>query len=297
MKAIKAPSQIVAALRGGAPVVLSISGGKDSEAMTVAVIRFMHNHGFKNALYFVHADLGRMEWAETPAYVQNMAETYGIPLHIVNRPDDLLEGIQTRAETLKGQDKPPFPSAAARYCTAGWKRNVINTWIRHTFPAHMTVVQCIGLRRDESKGRAKTPDYCANDLASAPTLGRDVLNWYPIASWGLADVWNALGVSLDELERIQAAVQAGATPESLGWEYHPAYAYGNERLSCSMCVLASAGDIANGARRHPETYRALVQIELESGFAFQKGKPLYEVAPSLLTDEQKAALLRPYTLY
>ena len=186
-----------------------------------------------------------------------------------------------------------IPSAAARYCTSDWKRNVINSWLRRTFPANVTVVQCVGLRRDESRGRAKTPDYCQNELASAPTLGRNVLNWYPIAAWSTVEVWDVLGITPDELANIQALVKAGGTPESVGWYYHPAYAYGNERLSCSLCVLASAGDIKNGAYHNPETYRALVQIEIETGFAFQKGKPLYDVAPELLTAEQRDKLPPP----
>lgn len=259
--------------------------------MTKAVLAFLKRGGFQNETYLIHADLGRMEWLETPAYMQTMSARYGVDLHICQKDHDLLEGIQRRAEKVAPDNIPPFPSAAARYCTAGWKRNTINTWLRHTFPADVTVIQCIGLRRDESKGRAKTPDHCANDMASAPTLGRTVLNWYPLAAWSTDDVWASLGISPEQLTAVQEAVKAGATPAGAGWVYHPAYAYGNDRLSCSLCVLAGAGDIENGARHNPDLYRALVDLELSSGFGFQKNKPLYAVAPELLTPDQTARLI------
>lgn len=284
MQQVNTPPDILAALMDGSPVVLSVSGGKDSEAMTKAVLSYLATHQLTNRVYMVHADLGRMEWAETPEYMQTMSRRYNVPLHIVSRDHDLLEGIERRAEKLAGQNKPAFPSSAARYCTAGWKRTVINSWLGHTFNRDTTVVQCIGLRRDESKARSKTPDSCNNELASAPTKGRNVLNWYPIAAWSTVEVWESLGVSPERLAEVQAA------PNGSEWAYHPAYAYGNSRLSCALCVLADKTDLTNGATHNPELFRALVDIEIKTGFAFQKGKPLYDLVPELLTDGQRAAL-------
>lgn len=290
---INLPAPVIQALENGSPLVLSVSGGKDSEAMTRAVLAARAAAGWSGSVTLIHADLGRMEWEATPAYMQRMAARYGYDLVTVDRDHDLLEGIQRRADKLAGQNKPAFPSSAARYCTAGWKRNVINSWIRHQFPADTTVIQCIGLRRDESRARSKTPDYAYNDMPSAPTLNRHVLNWYPIADWSTDDVWNSLDVTPERLAEVQAAVEAGTTPDATGWLYHPAYAYGNSRLSCALCVLADPHDIANGAKHNPSIYRALVDIELSTGFAFQQGKPLYAVAPDLLTDGQRARLPAP----
>jgi 3'-phosphoadenosine 5'-phosphosulfate sulfotransferase (PAPS reductase)/FAD synthetase len=289
MKKLFIPKAIRTALESGAALVFSVSGGKDSEAAAKAVSIGLAAAGLSpRSTHFVHADLGRMEWLETPGYVTESALVYGYPLAVVRRDFDLLQGIENRFVTRP--DAPPFPSAAARYCTAGWKRQVINSWIGHTFNRDTTVIQIIGLRRDESKGRAKTPNYSENELASAPTKGRRVINWYPIAGWTLADVWACLGVSLDELAAVQAQVKNGATPDEAGWLFHPAYAYGNERLSCALCVLAGKNDLLNGAQHNPALYRALVDLEIKSGFTFKQDLRLSDLRPDLLTEAQRLTL-------
>lgn len=80
-----------------------------------------------------------------------------------------------------------------------------------------------------------------------------------------------MGVTLDELERRRTLYRAGHEQQALaGWPAHPAYAMGNERLSCALCVLASRSDIENGARHNPELLQALVDMEMESGFSFRQ---------------------------
>jgi hypothetical protein len=51
--------------------------------------------------------------------------------------------------------------------------------------------------------------------------------------------------------------------------------------------LASANDLLNGAIHNPKLYRALCHIELESGFTFKLDRPLFRVAPDLLTPGQR----------
>ncbi|MEL6882175.1 MAG: hypothetical protein AAFP09_16735, partial [Cyanobacteria bacterium J06607_10] len=67
---------------------------------------------------------------------------------------------------------------------------------------------------------------------------------------------------------------------------------GNSRLSCSMCVLASAADIQNGARHNLTTWLELALMETQSGWSFQQGKWLstLEIAPLEQLQETKRLL-------
>ena len=64
--------------------------------------------------------------------------------------------------------------------------------------------------------------------------------------------------------------------------YHEAYTYGNHRLSCALCVLASLNDLINGAIHNPDTYREYCRIEAVTGYSFRKDFWLSDVKPDLL---------------
>ena len=67
------PPEIYDVLASGAHLVLSVSGGKDSDAMSYELLYHHRLHRFTGEIIMVHADLGRMEWLETPAYVEDLA--------------------------------------------------------------------------------------------------------------------------------------------------------------------------------------------------------------------------------
>lgn len=215
---------------------------------------------------------------------------------------DLLGGIQNRMQTRP--DVPPFPSSAARYCTAGWKRDVISRWMRNNIPDGENAVCAIGLRREESPARAKKPYWAERANASARTKQRRVVDWYPILDFSAADVWRILGYSLGELIDIQARVQQFRTEDhstdetlsfikTLGFTAHPAYALGNDRVSCAMCVLANRNDLANGAEFNPEIAGELAAIEAASGYTFTQKiaiERLIEQLPEAAAQRARAAL-------
>jgi hypothetical protein len=71
---------------------------------------------------------------------------------------------------------------------------------------------------------------------------------------------------------------------------HPAYGFGNDRLSCACCVLASVSDLLNGAIHNPDTYRELCRIEAVTGYSFRKDFWLSDLKPELLPAETLAAV-------
>ena len=103
--------------------------------------------------------------------------------------------------------------------------------------------------------------------------GRLALTWNALLDWRIEKVWESLGTSVKALEQRRALYQSESFTAALrGWPAHWAYVSGNSRLSCSMCVLASANDIQNGAKHNLTTWLELALMEKQSGWSFQQGK-------------------------
>jgi tRNA(Ile)-lysidine synthase TilS/MesJ len=82
-------------LREGAALVLSVSGGKDSDAMCHYLLDLRATEGWTGEVLMVHADLGaRVEWHQTPNYVRDLARRKNVPLHVVRwTHGDLIDRI------------------------------------------------------------------------------------------------------------------------------------------------------------------------------------------------------------
>lgn len=262
------PHDPIRLLRDGAALVLSVSGGKDSDAMCHHLLERRHTEGWSGDVVMVHADLGRAEWHSTADYVQDLAHRKAVPLHIVRwTQGDLIDRIWQRYQA--DPTRPCWPSSKIRYCTSDLKRAPISRWIRNTYPSG-NVICAIGLRSEESRARAKKSVVTIRDDCSAPTLGRLTLNWLPIHDWTSTAVWECI--------------------RRHGNVAHPAYALGNARLSCACCVLASVNDLLNGAVHNPDTYRDLCRIEAVTGYSFRQDFWLSDLQPDLLPDTTRIAV-------
>ena len=299
---IAVPDEIRAAIDAGAALAFSISGGKDGQAM-LASCRTL-GPGRSVAL---HADLGRMEWRETPGVVAAQAAAAGMPLVVVRRPKgDLLSRIQDEFARLAGTGRMAWPSSTARYCTAEAKRDQLTKAQRKL---GNVIVCCQGIRRQESVARRKRRTVTierrltskrilaaadagadmATLIAMASRRDRLALNWLPIADMTIDEVWAACGTSAADLaaRRAQyrtardAADDEGMRRALAGFPCHPAYVYGNARVSCALCVLATENDLRVGAEHNPALLAELTAIETASGQTFQPRKSLADVAARL----------------
>ena len=250
-------------LREGAPLVLSVSGGKDSDAMCHHLLERRQAEGWTGDVVMIHADLGaRVEWQQTPDYVQHLAQRKGVPLYVVRwTHGDLIDRIWQRY--YKDPSRPCWPSAQMRYCTADLKRGPISRELRRLFPSG-NVICAMGLRAQESQTRARRPTFSLRTDSSAPTKGRFVYDWLPIHDWTETDVWDCI--------------------RRHGNIHHEAYSLGNHRLSCALCVLASLNDLINGAGQNPATYREYCRIEAVTGYSFRKDFWLSDLKPDLLPE-------------
>jgi len=236
-------------------VIISTSGGKDSQAMLSMVHRLAVEQGCTDRLRAVHADLGRAEWPGVTDLVERQCAMLGIPLEIVRRPQgDLVDQIRARGM---------FPSSAARYCTSDQKRGQIQKVYTRLSRASggqaLRILECVGIRSQESSKRAKLPEIERKARASSKT--REVISWLPLKAWTVEDVWA-------EIERS-------------GLPHHPAYDAGMPRLSCAFCIMANRGAVTLSASLNPDLLAEYVALEKEIEHDFRSDWSLADIANDL----------------
>lgn len=235
-------------------ILVNTSAGKDSQAMLDFVVEQADIAGVRDRVVAVHADLGRVEWAGTAELAEEQVAHYGVRFIKVSRPQgDLLTHIEQRGM---------FPSSAARYCTSDHKRGQIRKVMTALVselglnrPAR--ILNCMGLRAQESPARAKKDAVRYDRPASGKGTVRQVTEWLPILDWTVEDVWARIA-------------QAGT-------RVHWAYEAGMPRLSCCFCVLASKGALVRAAQLNPTLAEEYRQVEVRIGHRFTQALSMGEI--------------------
>lgn len=245
-------------------VVVNSSAGKDSQAMLDFVVEQCDQSLIpRNRLVVVHADLGRVEWPGTRALAQEQARHYGLAFVAVRRAQgDLLEHIASRGK---------FPSPTARFCTSDHKRGQVMRVFtrladasRRQGVARCRILNCLGLRAEESPARARRPTFSWN--AAASNGRRLVEDWLPIHGWTTDEVW----------VRIRRS----------GVRHHPAYDLGMPRLSCCFCIFSPRAALLLAGKHNPELLAEYVAVEKQIGHTFRKELPLASIQQALAQGEE-----------
>lgn len=229
----------------GALFVVNHSGGKDSQAM------YLHLRDLipREQLVIIHADLAEVEWAGALDHIK--ATTSGEPVEVCRSRRGLLQMIEERGM---------FPSPQQRQCTSDTKRGPIERTIRAItrerkekgHPAWGLVVNCMGMRAEESPKRAKLAALKFSEGNSK--AGREWYDWLPIHDWTEVEVF--------------------ARIKSAGQKPHQVYQLGMTRFSCVFCIMASEQDLKTAARlaterpellNDPHLYRKYVGLERSTG--------------------------------
>jgi 3'-phosphoadenosine 5'-phosphosulfate sulfotransferase (PAPS reductase)/FAD synthetase len=248
-------------------ILINTSAGKDSLAMMDVVYEMAAAQGVTHKLVAVHCDLGRMEWSGTRELAEEQAKRYGIALHVVSRPQgDLLTHVEQRGM---------WPDSQSRYCTSDHKRGqvlkaitkLVSAFVRENLadvPAkqrrRVRVLNCMGIRAQESTKRAKLQPFVENGRGSNKTV-RMVSDWLPIFDWTETQVWDLI--------------------HSKSLPYHYAYDLGMPRLSCVFCVFAPKEALLLAGYHNRALLRDYVAVEQKIGHTFQHKKPLVQIENAL----------------
>lgn len=223
-----------------AEFVVSFSGGKDSSAMLEHICDRLPNA----TIHTVFADTG-WEHEGVEEWCRSLVARRHFPLYVVRNPNKNFFTMVRKREK--------FPSPQYRQCTSDLKRGPIEKWIRnHCGPL---VVNCMGLRAEESDSRAKRPQLAIN--RSLTNSKRVVWDWLPIKDWTEQEVFSYLKLNQIPL--------------------HPVYSYLN-RLSCQVCIYASAKDLAAIRIHNPKGFQKIADLEQEIGFTMKQNGTLSEWA-------------------
>ena len=252
-------------------VAIGVSGGKDSDACALGTAAYLDQVGHRGPRLLIHADLGSVEWQQSPPKCEELASATGWELAVVRREAggmmDRWEGrwennVRRYADLSCVKLILPWSTPSMRFCTSELKSAVIASYLKKRFPGR-NIINVTGIRRQESSSRSKMPVSKVDTRLSRG--GLQGLVWNLIIEWTLPEV-------LGEI--------AGH-----GRELHEAYTrYGMSRVSCSFCIMASKPDLIASATcvGNQDTYRRMVALEAASSFAFQSGAWLGDIAPHLL---------------
>ena len=252
--------------------IVSISGGKDSTAMLLLALQRETPN-----LQAVFADTGH-EHAQTYEYVDYLQEATGVEIRrvradfrmriankrefiVANWPkhgisdDHIREALDVLVPTgIPMLDlclwKGRFPSTRARFCTQELKHEPIIDQVM--IPArreHDLVLSWQGVRRQESRSRAKLQDFDIDgDLPG-------VWNYRPILRWTADEVF--------------------AYHRARGVKWNPLYEQGMGRVGCMPCIHSRKGELREIARRFPDEVERVARWERLVSRASKRGSPTW----------------------
>jgi|11_taG_2_1085331.scaffolds.fasta_scaffold00243_6 3'-phosphoadenosine 5'-phosphosulfate sulfotransferase (PAPS reductase)/FAD synthetase len=247
--------------------VVSVSGGKDSTATLLLALE--HGQRTGEEVRAVWCDTGH-EHPKTVEYVDYLRKT--LDVEIVRLAADFTDRIakkrafvdenwpeprRSRAMSVLASPtgnpfldlclwKGRFPSSRGRFCTGELKVKPIEEYLLSIEAPR--VVSWIGVRRDESRARASTPDW-EHDFNDGN--GGGLLRYYPIAGWTAADVFRK--------------------HEECSTEANPLYRQGLSRVGCMPCIMARKSEIHTIAQRWPEEFDRVAEWEKIVAAASKRG--------------------------
>lgn len=222
-------------------VFISLSGGKDSHAMTFLVRDIAEKQGCLDKLICVYADTG-MEWHNAEAQVRAICTAANIPLQVVYPVRPMLEKFRHKFELVKAGkvNEAVFPSARCRSCTQDQKVAPFDKFaVRYTGK----LLKVTGERWQESSARAGYSEFVR--VPRITNSKRTVYGWRPMLEFKTEDIFQMVADS--------------------GVPRHCAYDMGCGRLGCAGCIFSKDHELKIEMRENPAIFDALDRLEMESG--------------------------------
>lgn len=268
--------------------IVNVSGGKDSAAC--------YQLALEMGLSFraVAADTGH-EHPITYAFLEALGEkTGGPPVELIQA--DFTDRIASKRRFIaekwpeKGVPSPRiaraleilrptgnayldlclwkgrFPSIAAQFCTGELKTTPIYEQILRPALQTQRVIQWLGVRRAESKKRAKAPMF--QRIRSPERF--DQLLFRPLIHWSAENVFSYAKLR--------------------GTPVNPLYRQGMKRVGCFPCIHASKDELRAIAIRYPEAFERVKEMEELVADASRRGAATFFSSDT--TPEGRAAARR-----
>lgn len=282
--------EVDALIDANAPIVICVSGGKDSRLAAEQAVSYARARNHAGQIVLCYSDLGRVVWSDAKAQCQRLADRLGVELVIVRREaGGLMERWQKRwADNVERYVNLscvkvilPWSTPSMRFCTSELKTAIIQRWIRKTYDR--PVICVLGIRRDEGNsaksGRGAAPVFkpylltIKNGKAKQPNLPAGSVDWNCIVEVKTTTVVQILRASSEPVPR--------------------SYLFKATRYSCAFCMMATTPDLKAGTddSDNHDLYREQCELEIVSTFSFQDKKWLSDIAPHLLTQDQRDRLI------
>lgn len=214
----------------GRHIVASVSGGKDSAAMSL----WLQEQGYEHERVF--CDTG-WESDVTLDYLRDVLPRFLGPIKW------LVPKLQM--EPLV-DSKAMFPSRTIRYCTQQLKVFPTRDHLLSSYQDGAKIANAVGIRAAESAARAKFPEW---EPWPPGMAGIDVEVWRPLLLWTEQDV-------------IDIHKRHGLPP-------NPLYLRGASRVGCWPCIFARKEEIALVAKLDPARIDRLRDMEERVGTAMR----------------------------
>lgn len=221
-------------IKRGALFFSNHSGGKDSQAM----FAYLRTIVPKDQLIIIHAHLPEVEWEGTIEHIEKYS--YNHSIGVCQATKTFFEMVERRGM---------WPSSSTRQCTSDLKRGPLEKKIRKVCIELQSrlIVNCMGMRAEESPSRAKKKVFKFSDRNSKN--GREWYDWLPIHGWTETEVFSYIE-------------QAGEKP-------FYTYAAGMKRKSCCFCIMACQSDLKIASELRPELLARIVETEKRIGHTFK----------------------------
>lgn len=246
-------------------ILVNDSGGKDSNKMLNVVVNKAIEHDVLDKVVIAHAEMEE-EWQGTVELVKSHADQFGLRFEKEKRPQgSLLDHVKERGK---------WPSPQQRFCTSDHKRGQIHkiyTRLVKEFRAKgrktpVIIINCLGMRAEESPGRKKLPVFAFDKRASNGR--REVYNWLPIHKVTDKEAFDSIG--------------------TLPTADHKCYSCGIKRASCVFCIYAPDHQIQRAAMlpENQELWKKYLDLEKEIDHTFKNGSSLREVEDRIQAGEE-----------
>jgi phosphoadenosine phosphosulfate reductase len=201
------------------PVMVSLSGGKDSLAVLLLVLaagQYAEDDSRLSSPTLLFLDTG-LEFPETIENVRVTAERYGLPLVVADAGDAFWRNVSRFGP----------PSKDFRWCCKVCKLGPTARTITETYPGG--VLSFIGQRAYESTQRSKKPRVWENPWVPGQVGASPIQNWTALHIW-LYLFWKRA-------------------------DYNPLYELGFARIGCWLCPASDQADYLEVLDVHPEAKR------------------------------------------